>query len=394
MTSNNSETLLIAVAPFLFDEAGHDFAYHKSVEKAADHLGLGYRVWLPLSCNIDNLPRHWEKILPPEKLDDNSPYLKKIYLRIKRAFSFGLLCLPYFKRMKKMESTIIFLESFSSSILFILTLILFLTARKKGLSLWLLYRYEPAQLRLHGLPYKYLNQILKKILSPEKIRLLTDSHLLAHSLSAYFNEKVAVVPIPHVHPELPSFSKQGPLVGVTCWWPGRPRTSKGLEIIQAISKIDGPKALNIKLVAAHNSFLSGSPDGIKIELIKDTLTEKEYLYWLNVSDVILLPYDPKTYSQGTSGIFVEAISAGKPTLVSNGTWMASELTKHDLGELIMNWYDNFAGGEIISRIIQVAESSFIRDKILAMQKVYQKNHGEEAFARAITQLAEKGVYEQ
>jgi hypothetical protein len=39
---------------------------------------------------------------------------------------------------------------------------------------------------------------------------------------------------------------------------------------------------------------------------------------------VLFPYEPARYQTATSGTFVEALAAGKPTVVPAGTWLASQ----------------------------------------------------------------------
>ena len=61
----------------------------------------------------------------------------------------------------------------------------------------------------------------------------------------------------------------------------------------------------------------------------------------NRYDFVLLPYDKKIYAECNLGIFVEAIVAGKITLVSADTWMAYELNKFKLTELVIDWLVKF-----------------------------------------------------
>ena len=46
---------------------------------------------------------------------------------------------------------------------------------------------------------------------------------------------------------------------------------------------------------------------------------------MNKADLILLPYSQESYSVQTSGIFTEALSMGKPVIVTDDTWMSYEL---------------------------------------------------------------------
>jgi glycosyltransferase involved in cell wall biosynthesis len=50
----------------------------------------------------------------------------------------------------------------------------------------------------------------------------------------------------------------------------------------------------------------------------------EYYRLLATADVVLCPYDARAYRARSSGVFAEAVAAGKPTVVPADTWMASE----------------------------------------------------------------------
>jgi glycosyltransferase involved in cell wall biosynthesis len=51
----------------------------------------------------------------------------------------------------------------------------------------------------------------------------------------------------------------------------------------------------------------------------------DYYYLLAKADVVLCPYDARAYRARSSGVFAEAVAAGKPTVVPADTWMASAL---------------------------------------------------------------------
>jgi glycosyltransferase involved in cell wall biosynthesis len=50
----------------------------------------------------------------------------------------------------------------------------------------------------------------------------------------------------------------------------------------------------------------------------------DYYRLLASADVVLCPYDARAYRARSSGVFAEAVAAGKPTVVPANTWMASE----------------------------------------------------------------------
>jgi hypothetical protein len=63
----------------------------------------------------------------------------------------------------------------------------------------------------------------------------------------------------------------------------------------------------------------------RVDLIKRPLASAEYRRLVLDGDVVVVPYDRDNYYARSSGIFAEALVAGKPVLVPAGTWMAAEL---------------------------------------------------------------------
>lgn len=66
----------------------------------------------------------------------------------------------------------------------------------------------------------------------------------------------------------------------------------------------------------------------QVELIDSALSSDEYAEFVVSSDVILILYDSDCYSARSSGVFVEAMMAGKPVVVPAGTWMSKQLTPY------------------------------------------------------------------
>jgi glycosyltransferase involved in cell wall biosynthesis len=62
-----------------------------------------------------------------------------------------------------------------------------------------------------------------------------------------------------------------------------------------------------------------------ITLLLQPLNSEQYRRLLFDADVVLLPYDREAYRSRSSGVFAEALAAGKPLIVPKGTWMAGEL---------------------------------------------------------------------
>ena len=78
---------------------------------------------------------------------------------------------------------------------------------------------------------------------------------------------------------------------------------------------------------ADRSGKTGSPLFVpQVDLIKQPLASDEYRKLLLDADVVVIPYDRDNYYARSSGVFAEALVAGKPVIVPAGTWMASQLS--------------------------------------------------------------------
>lgn len=140
----------------------------------------------------------------------------------------------------------------------------------------------------------------------------------------------------------------------------------------------------VELVAAEASQLVGTTNGVKVRLIGDRLSREEYAAWLNRAQVILLPYDPVAYQERTSGIFTEAIIAGRIPVVSAGTWMAAELNHYDLAALVLDWQNPLSVWRSVGEIVNNAE---IRQKLMLMRQAYCQFHCLENYAQVLQSLA-------
>ncbi len=78
-------------------------------------------------------------------------------------------------------------------------------------------------------------------------------------------------------------------------------------------------------VAEMNEIAECAPD--RVTLVSERLSEEDYANMYRCLDAVLIPYPSPVYKEATSGIFAEAVALGKPTIVTENTWMAHELEK-------------------------------------------------------------------
>jgi glycosyltransferase involved in cell wall biosynthesis len=80
-------------------------------------------------------------------------------------------------------------------------------------------------------------------------------------------------------------------------------------------------------VAQARAQLESFPPDYGITLVTEALSSESYSSLLLAADVVIIPYDPAAYRARSSGVFAEAMAAGIPVIVPEGTWMAEELRR-------------------------------------------------------------------
>ncbi|MGK7938777.1 MAG: glycosyltransferase family 1 protein [Crocosphaera sp.] len=366
---NQLSPIFVSLIPNLMEGEGHIIPYHQAVSKAVKKLGWKHKVVVPVDNNVDNLSAGWDEGLSNNNLEKEGNLLIK-FLRINESINLAKSIANYLKHQLINDSypCIIFLERFIHLQLFALYLAL-LWVPTDNLSVWLLYRLDTHKDNTRWI-YKLLNSLIKKRIKSKRFQLLTDSDRLSKSLSNYFETPVTVMPIPHTDINHCSMKSQN-ISKIICWWPGSPREEKGWNIIKKLAHYAGNNTKKIQLVCAETSQVTAVKNGVELTLVGNYLNREEYYHWLGVSQIILLPYNYPAYEGRTSGIFTESIMAGKTPLVTKNTWMASELLKHNLGELVIDWEESQQVFEIIRKVVN---SDTIQDKISKMRYSYQQFH--------------------
>ncbi len=125
---------------------------------------------------------------------------------------------------------------------------------------------------------------------------------------------------------------------------GNAREEKGFaEILTAIDILNSNGGLenarftlqssdpDARSSAALAGFRSAKVPGVS--LITNPLDDHSYLQLLKDADVLLLPYHVDRYQDRTSGVFCEAMTSGKPTIVNEGSFLGLEVCRQGIGWL-------------------------------------------------------------
>ena len=381
----------ISINPCFYTELGHNYYYLKSVEKACRLIGWDFSALVPQKNIIENLPSSWGKNL-------NCPTIRICYKQIEkktykrprrliRAKQRSLYYLSLFRTLHKIlkkdkkSSKIIFYEAFSVGDIRLFTNLIPILPRKH-LKVWLVFRYPSSFIKEDLGEYRRLLTVFKKNRVPFK--LITDTDLLQKDLTQSLGYKVEVFPIPLPKEPVKKYSKPD-YEPIKCWWPGIVRAGKGLEHIQKFSSSKNDSNKLIELIAAKSANLIASPKGPKLNILEDDLSKANYDHHLAHSDFILLPYIDSCYEKTSSNGFAEALVAGKIPVVFPKTWMAFELKKFHLQELILDWESS----SLSDQLVRLYQNQSIQIKLKQMQDHYLRFHNIANYSKSMAKLLKK-----
>jgi len=359
---------------------GHVRDYNEAVGRAARLAGWEHRAALVKNWEATALPPDWEVCI-------DCPDLEHFWTRnLGYGKIAGSLARYLRERIVPLERpAILFVENLSTSTLILLWLALRQVPRER-LALWLLIRFSLRTRGPAGVAGRAVLGALRRLLPAGGLQLLTDSQPLAEALEAYTGQPFTVMPIPHIDVEAGGEITNGSKEQVVAWWPGAPRAEKGLATMQALAQHTGGGAERLTLVVAAGAALTAVVGGPEVRFLPAGVDRATYRRTLSEADLILLPYAVEAYRERTSGIFVEAVAAGKPVVVPAGTWMAGELARHDLRELIVDW----AAADLPAQLIRLAGDAKVRAKLAVMRTAYLREHGVEAYAAALRAVYARG----
>lgn len=155
---------------------------------------------------------------------------------------------------------------------------------------------------------------------------------------------------------------------------------QGLELLTRM--IDHKSAKNFQKKGIKCFVRDGADikENAEIELVRlPYVSEEDYRLHFNECEVVLLPYNAHSYNGRMSMTFVEAIATSKIAIVADGTVMASELRRFELGDLIMDFNNGFSW----TLINEIRNDSGIRTRLDLMAESYVKEHDTFACAQSL-----------
>jgi glycosyltransferase involved in cell wall biosynthesis len=333
------------VDPTLKNLVGHHFAYDAAVAHAASQSG-----YVPLILAHRAAEREIaenagvEAVFAEDMWGARRPatWLGRALAKIPANFLFLFTLAARVRRLP--PRSIVFVHSFIDRQILGLALLPLLLSRKRSLIYVYLLRYQPDFYRSAVAACSFF--LLERIAERCGVRLATDSERLRDLLEECTTLPIEVLPIPHVPPEACDGAAQPSDRARRCRLVslGSARDEKGIyEILDAIRILhrDG-FGEGYHFVLQCNDPTPEVADAIaafqaerlpNCELLVETLSPEAYYRQLHQADVVLLPYWRSIYTARTSGVFMEALAAGKPVIATRDSWMSDQLATHGAGML-------------------------------------------------------------
>jgi glycosyltransferase involved in cell wall biosynthesis len=350
---------LVLVDPLLKDFAHHHFNYDMAIVRAARERGMPARLLANRAASDGVIAElQAEPVLRPLAYEPIRFELLN-RLRIGPALQFLYAVIVRFLDLRKHlgssvpRSTMVFVPTCDARNL--AAWILWCACQSSATSpvVFLMLRFpcvrkddEPLSGAIRA-GYALSLRFLPRLDAAERIKLCTDSKLLAQQYGELTRRHIAVLPIPHTEAFVagPTVDRKGRdsrasvIVAL-----GDARKEKGFDILvdaiitAASSKLGGELVFKVHCpvhathleMQRHVDRLSKLAPG-NVHLIQAFLSAEEYYSLLESADIVVMPYRQESYASRTSGPLIEAMAAGKIVIGTDRTWLSEEIAKYGGG---------------------------------------------------------------
>ena len=413
-----SVVVSIVTDVFAHSLAGHPYETCLAVQKAAGLAGCNHAAAVPVSCPIRPLPDGWSACLHYTLLPkDRIGVLRDAISVLPLAFDI-VAFMQSVRARYRAQPIVVYYEWFKPPTLAAFMLAMLFTiitemvsateATSHQTTVWLCVKGRIDLAPGSGL-YRFIIRLLRAGLGDARLRVHNDNAHAIPAVSTWLGMPVYPIPIPHTaetHTGKLSHameaarhdgqvgstitkvasSEDSPSV-VVCWWPGSPSAGKGWDEVRRLVASTAEVALapwagQIVIAAAEAAGLVQVHGGCHIIQIADELLHDDYRAALFSCDVVLLPYHPVPYKHRTSGIFVEAVVAGRLPVASADTWLADELRAYHLDELVIDWSCH----DLPMEIMRLVRNVQVRRNLEHMTEAYRRYHSPAGLAMIFKQL--------
>jgi glycosyltransferase involved in cell wall biosynthesis len=346
--ARDQHPLFCIIDPSLRDFAGHHFSYDEAAASGAAKAGfepviLAHREVDPAIAGRVQLVRCFKN-----DMWSSSPMVRRLPTRARERFEIHLANRTFSRDLRRGLKG---LRLLPGSVLFahmifrhqLPALARFVDeAPYETLTVILLFRYQTA---FYDNPpcHRAFRMLERANNSGRRVRLASDSDRLAREFGRLTSLPFEVMPIPHTSDSEVVRPPQRP--GVRFVSLGGARDEKGyIDILNAIRMLRAEKDLEGMEFVLQSSDARPEIEAVteefaredipNVSLLRQTLSPEQYAGQLSAADVVLVPYWRDIYSARTSGIFLEAVAAGKPVIATRDTWMSDELERYGSGLLV------------------------------------------------------------
>lgn len=205
--------------------------------------------------------------------------------------------------------------------------------------------------------------LLREVHPAGKVHLLSDSEVLRQRYEALTRCPVSVVPIPQSASRFPLASDSALRRTIRFGYLGNARDSKGFpqlpKLVIDCAELISVGGIEFVFQLYHSSNYEAASEAaidalkkLRVTPFLGELDSDRYYRLLQLTDVVLLPYDLNYYKSQTSGVFSDALAYGKVVVVPKDTWMADQLQNYGAGVIYdSKTADGLLGavGEVIDR---------------------------------------------
>jgi len=378
---------------------GHSFAYCQSIKKEAEKQGIDVTILATQNVNSEvkiilnavpffkysffhSFPEPWLLSILPDRIFNHYYPLWNYYLRNKML---TIELKDVLKYIPSNEKCIILFPNFTYNDFKGIIDTAEITKNNPNIHIAAVQHFT-SRINLHTskFPNKYYERVfnyLNKSIHQNRIHLFSDSTQLTEEYKKYTPKYHTVLPIPHTSDTLQTDAEtpEKLIIG----YMGDARTNKGFHLLPEaldVVKQNNPNhklEFHIQANIRNKNEWQASQAGTLLNNRNDThcystaLNENEYKKLMNLIDIFVLPYTLDYYHSQTSGVFSEARSLGKVTVVTRGSWMADEINQNGGGILCLP-EDPKSIGDSISKAIN--NYSSLKKEALKAEKNWNGFH--------------------
>jgi hypothetical protein len=138
-----------------------------------------------------------------------------------------------------------------------------------------------------------------------------------------------------------------------------------------------------KLCAEVEGALAGNAS---VAFVRGDVPREHYVRLVQGADILLMPYAAQIYGWASSGVFTEALSAGKIVVVPEATWQARQLAQYQAGGTTFAIQEPAAIAVALSRAVQDYDP--LAAKAANARSLWTARHNPDSFVDQMLLLAE------